>query len=520
MLAFGVWCCSRVIPVTQDDAYIFFRYAENIARGFGPVFNRGGPAVEGFTSPIWTGLLAAAARVLGGDNLPAIATMLGLLCYCGCLIMLVICGRGSGTHRLAGLLLAGLLPAALWGLTRGAVYYAVTGLETDLFVLVVLVFHGALAGAVPLWLGMAAAGCAVWVRPEGPWLVVAGAVQVLFLSDRVRGTRQWVRLTAAVTIGALLLLATRWHIFHDILPNTYYAKRAGFGAGLSYLQNWFHSLSIIAVTLAGVCGAVFGTRRERGWFAVGMAWLLAVVLEGGDWMPYARFLQPALALFALAAAGLARVATGGVLRALAVVASCALFLRPGIRDAISAGDFARSYLAYFAAEGASFQKWVKGTHVRSLALIDIGQIGYVLPEVSILDLDGLTDTRLGHMPGGELSKPLDLHYVFDEQRPEMIVVRLGKPPETDAQGEPQIDPILALSLPEGMLLGSPRLARDYRLVFVQTPVALRENFYARAIYVRRDVQLPPEAVPSLRIGFFKDVSDRNADNTGNGPPVP
>jgi hypothetical protein len=42
-----------------DDAYIVFRYADNLLAGLGPVFNAG-ERVEGFTSPLWLLLLAGA----------------------------------------------------------------------------------------------------------------------------------------------------------------------------------------------------------------------------------------------------------------------------------------------------------------------------------------------------------------------------------------------------------------------------------------------------------------------------
>ena len=47
---------------TTDDAYIFFRYAENIVQGYGIVWNQGESPVEGFSSPLWLLIL-----VLGGQ---------------------------------------------------------------------------------------------------------------------------------------------------------------------------------------------------------------------------------------------------------------------------------------------------------------------------------------------------------------------------------------------------------------------------------------------------------------------
>src|SRR5688572_12167490 len=64
-----------------DDAYIFFRYAENWADGHGPVFNVG-ERVEGYSSILWTMILAAGAALsIEPEHLaPVMATGFGLLC--------------------------------------------------------------------------------------------------------------------------------------------------------------------------------------------------------------------------------------------------------------------------------------------------------------------------------------------------------------------------------------------------------------------------------------------------------
>lgn len=41
----------------EEDSYIFFRVADNLAHGAGYVFNRGGERVETGSSPVWQGLL-------------------------------------------------------------------------------------------------------------------------------------------------------------------------------------------------------------------------------------------------------------------------------------------------------------------------------------------------------------------------------------------------------------------------------------------------------------------------------
>jgi arabinofuranosyltransferase len=66
--------------VTQDDAFISFRYAENLVQGHGLVFNIG-EWVEGYTNLLWT-LMMAGLMALGGE--PVIgSTMLGLAALAG-----------------------------------------------------------------------------------------------------------------------------------------------------------------------------------------------------------------------------------------------------------------------------------------------------------------------------------------------------------------------------------------------------------------------------------------------------
>src|SRR5438477_7695350 len=41
-----------------DDAMVSMRFARNLAEGHGLVWNPGGPRVEGFTNPLWVGMMA------------------------------------------------------------------------------------------------------------------------------------------------------------------------------------------------------------------------------------------------------------------------------------------------------------------------------------------------------------------------------------------------------------------------------------------------------------------------------
>src|SRR5687767_454301 len=56
---------NSVVHTPIDDAFIFYRYAVNLANGEGLVFNIG-ERVEGITSLLWT-LLVAGGALFGAD---------------------------------------------------------------------------------------------------------------------------------------------------------------------------------------------------------------------------------------------------------------------------------------------------------------------------------------------------------------------------------------------------------------------------------------------------------------------
>jgi hypothetical protein len=67
-----------------DDAYTTFRYAANLARGLGVVFNPG-EHVLGTTSPLFTFILAGVGRVVGLQHMEAIAVAADILASLGML---------------------------------------------------------------------------------------------------------------------------------------------------------------------------------------------------------------------------------------------------------------------------------------------------------------------------------------------------------------------------------------------------------------------------------------------------
>ena len=119
--------CLAFIPFTTDDAFISFRYAENLLAGHGLVYNPG-ERVEGFSNLLWVLLIAA----LWGPGIDPVAAskVLGILSGLLAVVLAIDTLKRIGTSR-PGIILAALMLS----LDTGLVYYSVSGLETSLFVL-------------------------------------------------------------------------------------------------------------------------------------------------------------------------------------------------------------------------------------------------------------------------------------------------------------------------------------------------------------------------------------------------
>jgi arabinofuranosyltransferase len=59
------------VGAVNEDAFISFRYAQNLLAGGGLVFNPDGQRVEGITNLLWT---------FSGAGLPTVYVTLGLAC--------------------------------------------------------------------------------------------------------------------------------------------------------------------------------------------------------------------------------------------------------------------------------------------------------------------------------------------------------------------------------------------------------------------------------------------------------
>lgn len=307
-----------------DDAFIAFRFVENLRRGHGFVFNPGDAPVEGVTNLGWTLLLVPLAQVLPVALAAKIAGLASLIAGLYLLARLLPRGETDGVAAAAAPL---LLAATCFDI----VYFAVAGMETGLLFLIVAAFAVAAATrASPGLLGALGAAAFV-VRPE------AAAIPLLLAAlRRDRRTAQ-----AAVIAVALIILVTlaRFAVFGDLLPQPARAKGSSLLVVLANLREIATGgrahLPFPLVGLPALALAWLGWRRWRRTAPEAADAVAAIAVTGvafvlyalPDWTELARYAAPyAPFLIVLAWSGLvglvapSRTVAGALVAGLVLVA--------------------------------------------------------------------------------------------------------------------------------------------------------------------------------------------------------
>lgn len=417
----------RVKRFTVDDSYISFRYARNFARGLGLVYNEG-ERVEGYTNFLWTVLLGVGIKV--GLDPVVLSKILGGACALGAIFLL---------YRISGRLrpYTTAPSVATWLLATSApnMGYAVFGLETSLFVVLILaglflflreepVFDttpGDRAAASFPWSGVVF-GLAGLTRPEAPMYI--GLVMLFLGLGRGSGfqghgffsRRNLLRgaLFAAI-VGAHLLF--RHSYYGAWVPNTFGAKTGNLSgqltAGSQYVWRWVRHTGPLSVFIVGGLGYALWKRQRALLALAALVVTIAgyVVLVGGDWMQNFRFLVPFEPLAFL----LVDVSLRAGWDRLARHARASLLLPAAAGLAIAFGAWRARELTlmhrFILATEDRFWRMAAGGTAKlfleqpkdTIALGDIGYVGYAT-DYPILDLLGLVDAKIAKMPGGYTQK--------------------------------------------------------------------------------------------------------------------
>ena len=301
----------------QDDAYVSFRYARNLVRGEGLVYNPG-EAVEGYTNFLWTALAAVPLARGASDPLPFMHLVSAGL-WVASFGLLVALGIGLWAQGLWAAPLAVIPLAYHWSYNL----WFFSGMETPLVTCLTIaaVCAVALDPRRHAWALSAASASGValmMTRPDGVVVFAALGLAVLWLDGAwILRERRWWRGVVAPALPLLLVFAPfqAWRIwfYGSLYPNTYYAKAAYlpyYRRGLRYLWHyvWIYRLWVFVPLWFGAALAPMPSLARRFLVASGLAALAVgfyVVRLGGDFMEW-RFLTP----------------VSGVLYAAIVIAGC------------------------------------------------------------------------------------------------------------------------------------------------------------------------------------------------------
>jgi hypothetical protein len=208
---------ARVLPTprTIDDAFITFRYARNLLSGSGFVFNVG-QRVLGTTTPLYTLLLAGLAGVVRNGNYPWLALLVNTLADAGTCLLLIPFGK-----TLTGQRRVGVAAALLWAIAPMSVTFAIGGMETSIFILLLVgTSYLYLQGRTRL--AALTAGLLLLTRPDGALLIGPLAIDLVVRCWR---TRRFPVAEAGILMATLL----PWAVFATLyfgspIPHSIAAK--------------------------------------------------------------------------------------------------------------------------------------------------------------------------------------------------------------------------------------------------------------------------------------------------------
>lgn len=399
-----------------DDAYISFRYAQNLADGLGLTFNPG-QRVEGYTNFGWVLLLSIASKL--GFDLPLAARLLSALAtvlLAGLAVRFLFARSVRPAVASAGL--AGLM-AADGSLAR----WAQDGLETTCFALFVflgasLAVREARGGRVFPASALAFAATAL-VRPEG---LLFFAVTLVWSVARRSGEGRWRRALRGALLFAFVYgpyFLWRWHYYGFPLPNTFYAKVGASGAqllrGSAYLIEFF-LVERWPLLLLALAALVLHRVRLAPWQTLFLALAASnasyVLLVGGDWMGTGRFFVPTLALLyaAVAEAVVAALSDRRFEVPVLAAAVVSVFVLGSWRGERISVREERPYLESRAVVGS----WL-AEHAQpgdNLLASEVGQLAF-FSGLPTEDLHGLTDPRIAHIETPSIGRGKPGHEKYD-----------------------------------------------------------------------------------------------------------
>lgn len=407
-----------------DDALIYARYVRNALSGTGLVFNPGEP-VNALTAPLYSYMVLAFAKALGGHILTASALLSGLGLF-------GLCAIAETLVPFAGLLIAST-----------GYFYTLVGMESSLFLCLLLLPILLLERSRADWLPTA---CILLVLTRAE-----GAALLPFVAWQLYRRRLWPRaltyLPAAFVAVLYLLLNLHW--YGRVLPASASAK---LGQGRSELWGrWpfaffdtayqlkpeFHpTLYVVALVLLLAIPGMIKLRRSSvvqvglPFLAVLLAFYTLFNIPGYKWY-YAPFI-----CFAMVYACAALPRLGGwrwLLAPVVVLSSLSAARRfwPSTFHPLAPTPASDGYPGIAAWLEANAPP---GAHTEAA---EIGIVGWYCPHCNVQDILGLTSPK-----NADHIAHRDLHSWLGEDRPDYIVMHRGRWTFEDvARDDPAYKPV-------------------------------------------------------------------------------
>jgi arabinofuranosyltransferase len=416
----------------QDDAFISFRYAKNLAAGNGLVFNIG-ERVEGYTNFLWT-LLMAPAFLVKADPV-YFSWTLGLILFPGSIYLTYRIGTALSRKKTVG-----LLAALLTGTNYTYSSYATGGLETQaqsfafLAITFLLIKIREQATFTRLFLFSISTAATFLIRMDSA-ILIAPAFLVLLIT-LVKSEKDWPLSRLAVATCPAMVIASLWLIwklfyYGNVLPNTFYIKASAHSLvpGFYYICLFFFSYGLFLIFPAMAYLLLKNkphSDKNTGFvLAALLLWLLYIVKIGGGFMEFRLMVPVVPFIFIFIAWTICRAFSRASARTAWVLLFCGISLFHSQRNRLYGVETIRGLENHVRAErwidaGQSLNKYFSGTDI-VISTTAAGALPFY-SGLTTIDMLGLNDKWiavngvptqsssrrwLGEKPGHQKKAPMD-----------------------------------------------------------------------------------------------------------------
>lgn len=412
-IAITIYRFNSFYASIPDDTFIYFRYAHNIANGFGFVYNINSLPVEGYSSFLYLMVLTLFEFI----GVKAINVFVYLGVVSNLLSLLVISHYFLRILKVSSV--TALTTILLIILTPNFLYYTTSGMETSLYSFlvitsVVITVKSYLEKRLPFLVGFMWALTSL-ARFEASAIFLFLLVINLLLdvkSQRI-DSNYYYKLLMGFAVIFIPYFIWRWDYFGQFFPNTYYDKTGGgfyqFSGGVLYVLDSFRQ-NFGGTSVILFFFLIFISKQNLKQYEVYTIGFLiifysfVIIILGGDHFGYGRFLTPVFLLFFLLVGlgienffNIVKFKKFIVIPTLLFICACISFRSLKVEIF----PISNKSTPYFD-NGIKDYNWIKGFALmgkalkkievenKTIALVPIGAIGYY-SDYEIFDMLGLVD---------------------------------------------------------------------------------------------------------------------------------